>query len=54
MLYAAQVLAHAGRTILEHHALVQQAKAEFLERTAGAPYVCPIPPEILPNRHARP
>lgn len=54
MLYAAQVLAHAGRTILEHPALVQQAKAEFLERTAGAPYVCPIPPEILPNRHARP
>lgn len=54
MLYAAQVLAHAGRTILEHPALVQQAKAEFLERTAGTPYVCPIPPEILPNRHARP
>lgn len=53
MLYAAQVLAHAGRTILEHPELVQQAREEFLTQTEGAPYVCPIPPEVLPNMHAR-
>ena len=52
MLYAAQVLAHAGRQILDDPKIAARAKEEFIQETGGKPYVCPIPSEVLPNMNA--
>ena len=52
MLYAAQVLAHAGRQILDDPQIAARAKEEFIQETGGKPYVCPIPSEVLPNMNA--
>ena len=53
MWYAAQVLADAGKSLIENPSLVEKAKKEFLESTAGAPYKCPIPDNILPHRNVQ-
>ncbi len=53
MLYAAAVLAHAGRQLLAQPQLAMRAREEFLRETGGQPYQCPIPPEVLPNMHAQ-
>ncbi len=37
--------------MLSDEDLLKQARAEWEERTAGAPYQCPIPP--LVERHSR-
>lgn len=52
MLYAARVLAHAGRQILDDPQIAARAKEEFIQETGGKPYVCPIPSEVLPNMNA--
>ena len=53
MLYAAEVLADAVKTIFENPELAVQAKAEFLAVTEGKPYVCPIPVDIKPHQQMR-
>ena len=53
MLYAAGVLAHAGRQILENPQIAARAREEFIQETDGKPYVCPIPPEVLPNMNSK-
>ena len=49
MLYAAAVLAEAGKRIFEEPEIVKNAILEFNGSTGGKPYVCPIPPEIQPH-----
>lgn len=48
-LFAAQVLTEAAKELIEHPELVEQARTENNRRNGGAPYVCPIPPEIQPQ-----
>lgn len=48
MLYAAKALAFAAVRLFETPGLLAAAKAEFDEARAAKPYVCPIPPEVLP------
>ena len=51
MLYAACVLADAAKRLIEEPELIQRARREFEDETAGNPYVCPIPPQVKPNRN---
>ena len=48
MLYAAKVLAGAAADLFADPALIDGAKAEFAQRTAGGGYVCPIPADAVP------
>lgn len=52
MLYAAAVLAHAGQQVVDDPQIAVRAREEFIRETEGKPYVCPIPPEVLPNMNA--
>ncbi len=45
MIYAAKAMALCAVTLLEQPQLVDEAKAEFLAQTGGAPYRCPMSPE---------
>ena len=47
MLYAAKVLAATAVDLLTDEKLLEEAKAEFRERTEGG-YVCPIEPDAVP------
>ena len=47
-LQAGKVLAAAAIDLLEEPALLEEARAEFLRRTAEG-YTCPIPPEAVPT-----
>jgi len=47
MLQAAKVLALSAIKILEDESLLVKAKEEFLQKTGGRPYVCPIPEDVL-------
>lgn len=49
MLYAAKVIAIVGAQLMSDSALLDQAKEEFISRTAAAPYVCPIPKGVNPR-----
>ena len=42
-IYAAKTLALTALKLLENPEILQKAKAEFLEKSEGKPYVCPIP-----------
>lgn len=53
MMYAAAVLAHAARQIVDNPDIASRARAAYLEETGGKPYCCPIPPEVQPNQNAR-
>lgn len=53
MLYAAAVLSQAARRVVDDPEIVRKAREEFLEETGGAPYQCPIPPQVLPNMNAK-
>jgi len=46
MLYGAQVMAAAAVRLAEDPALLERARAEFAERSAAEPYVCPIPDDL--------
>ena len=48
MLFAAQAMADTAQTLFETPELIEKAKAEFLRRSKGKKYVCPIPPEVMP------
>ncbi len=49
MAHAAKVLATTGFSLLTSPLLLAAAKAEWAEKTDGKPYVCPIPPEVMPG-----
>ncbi len=48
MITAAKVMAASGVDFLTNPELVQKMKEEWLEKTEGKPYVCPIPPDLEP------
>ena len=48
MLWAARVLCGAAADLFSRPELLEAARAEFLRRTAGKGYVCPIPPDAVP------
>lgn len=47
--FAAKTLALAAARLMSEPDLLEGARAEFLARTAAHPYVCPIPPDVLPK-----
>ncbi|MGG6896655.1 MULTISPECIES: M20 family metallopeptidase [Rhizobium] len=49
MAHAAKALATTGLSLMTSPSLLAQAKAEWLEKTEGKPYVCPIPMDIMPG-----
>ena len=53
MLYAAAVLADAGKQLVEDPPLLAKAKEEFAEETGGQKYQCPIPDYIQPHRNVK-
>jgi len=53
MLYAAEVFAEAAKRVINDASIVDDAKAEFIDSTDGKPYLCPIPPEVLPNMNSK-
>lgn len=54
MLHAAKVLAIVGADMFERPDLRAAAREEFTASTAGRPYECPIPHEIVPRVVPRP
>jgi aminobenzoyl-glutamate utilization protein B len=48
MVHAAKVMAATAVEALMTPGLVAEAKADHARRTAGNPYVCPIPPDVKP------
>jgi len=49
MVHAAKTLATTGLTLLTSPELLAAARTEWQEKTDGRPYVCPIPPSIMPG-----
>ena len=49
MLFAAKSIGLAGAMLMADSGLLCQAQAEFRDRTAASPYVCPIPKGISPK-----
>lgn len=47
--YAAEVLKEAAIMLIRNPELIEQAKKEHSEKTAGKPYSCPIPDGINPK-----
>ncbi|MGH6762109.1 MAG: M20 family metallopeptidase [Phyllobacterium sp.] len=47
--HAAKSLATTGLDLILNPDLLESAKAEWREKTAGQPYCCPIPPEVTPK-----
>ena len=54
MIHAAKIMAATAAEAIADEALLSRAKAEFAERTARTPYVCPMPPEVVPPLLPRP
>ena len=48
MVQAAKAMAALGVTALTEPDLIAAAKADLAKRTARTPYVCPVPPDVLP------
>ena len=49
MCFAAAVLGLSGAVLMADPDALARAKAEFESRTAGRPYACPIPKDVLPH-----
>ncbi len=49
MLYAAEVMAASAIDALEDPSIIEEAKKEFLHRTAGHKYESPIPADVKPK-----
>lgn len=47
--FAAKTLAFAAARLMSEQALLERARAEFAERIAAQPYICPIPPQVMPK-----
>ena len=54
MMYAAKVMALAAAELVLSPDILARAQAEFRAALERSPYVCPIPPEVEPPRHAHP
>jgi aminobenzoyl-glutamate utilization protein B len=50
MMHAAKVLAIVCADLIDQPELLAAARAEFVESTAGRPYVCPIPADVSPRK----
>jgi len=50
MLHAAKAMALTAADLILDPTLLQQAKDEFAESTAGRPFTSPIPPEVKPRK----
>lgn len=48
MTYAATAMARCAEALIADPALLAEARAEHAEAVAAEPYVCPMPPEVLP------
>jgi aminobenzoyl-glutamate utilization protein B len=48
MVHAAKVMAATAVDVIRDPALLAKAKADFAARTAGNPYVCPLPDDVKP------
>jgi len=51
LLTAAKALGLAALEFMENPSLVEAAQKEFAQKTAGNPYVCPLPEGLLPPFH---
>ncbi|MFK0166119.1 M20 family metallopeptidase [Rhizobium sp. NPDC090279] len=49
MAHAAKALATTGLSLMTSPSLLAEARAEWLEKTEGKPYVCPIPMDVMPG-----
>lgn len=54
MVHAAKIMAATGRDLFTRPDLLAAAKADHSARLAHDPYVCPMPPEVLPPIPPRP
>jgi aminobenzoyl-glutamate utilization protein B len=50
MIHAAKGMAITAADFILDPQLLQAAKDEFAQSTAGRPYVCPIPPHVQPRQ----
>jgi aminobenzoyl-glutamate utilization protein B len=48
LVHVAKVMAGTAIDVMQDPALLAKAKADYAERTAATPYVCPIPPDLQP------
>lgn len=51
MAHAAKTLASTGLSLMTSPELLESAKKEWLEKTEGSDYVCPIPADVMPGFH---
>ncbi|MBX5042367.1 amidohydrolase [Rhizobium lentis] len=49
MAHAAKALALTGLSLVKSPELMKAAKAEWMEKTGGKPYICPIPTDVMPG-----
>ncbi|MBY4629749.1 M20 family metallopeptidase [Rhizobium croatiense] len=49
MAHAAKALALTGLSLVKSPELMKAAKAEWMEKTGGKPYICPIPTDVVPG-----
>jgi len=49
MMHAAKIMACTAALLYSEPEHLKNARAEFEKKTAGLPYVCPLPPEIKPE-----
>ncbi|MBN8891369.1 MAG: amidohydrolase [Rhodospirillales bacterium 70-18] len=54
MVHVAKVMAATALDAIRDPALVAAAKADLAERTRETPYVCPLPPDVMPPLQPRP
>ncbi|MDP9561605.1 UNVERIFIED_ORG: aminobenzoyl-glutamate utilization protein B [Rhizobium nepotum] len=51
MAHAAKTLASTGLSLMTSPELLESVKKEWLEKTEGSDYVCPIPVDVMPGFH---
>jgi len=51
MAHAAKALASTGLSLMTSPELLESVKKEWLEKTEGSDYVCPIPADVMPGFH---
>ncbi|HCV72097.1 MULTISPECIES: M20 family metallopeptidase [Agrobacterium] len=51
MAHAAKTLASTGLSLMTSPELLESVKKEWLEKTEGSDYVCPIPTDVMPGFH---
>ena len=54
MMYAAKVMALSAAALITSPQILERAQAEFQAAIEHSPYVCPIPEDVDPPRHAHP